>query len=53
MIAAHERNYKKPAKMVAIPQLFRYERPQKGRLREHFQFNADIIGESDQRPMPN
>jgi histidyl-tRNA synthetase len=47
MIAAHERNYKKPVKWFAIPQLFRYERQQKGRLREHFQFNADIIGESD------
>ena len=30
-----------------MPQLFRYERQQKGRLREHFQFNADIIGETD------
>ena len=47
MIAAHERNYKKPAKWFAIPQLFRYERHQKGRLREHFQFNADIVGEKD------
>jgi len=47
MIAAHERSYKKPIKWFAIPQLFRYERQQKGRLREHFQFNADIIGESD------
>jgi histidyl-tRNA synthetase len=47
MIAAHERNYKKPVKWFAIPQLFRYERQQKGRLREHFQFNADLIGESD------
>ncbi|NIP93889.1 MAG: histidine--tRNA ligase, partial [Akkermansiaceae bacterium] len=28
-----------------LPQLFRYERQQRGRLREHFQFNADIIGE--------
>ena len=46
MIAAHERNYKKPVKWFAIPQLFRYERQQKGRLREHFQFNADLIGES-------
>src|SRR5438034_1111870 len=45
MIAAHERSYKKPIKWFAIPQLFRYERQQKGRLREHFQFNADIIGE--------
>src|SRR5215472_888292 len=47
MVAAHERNYKKPVKWFAIPQLFRYERQQKGRLREHFQFNADIVGESD------
>ncbi len=47
MAAAHERNYKKPFKWFAIPQLFRYERQQKGRLREHFQFNADIIGETD------
>jgi histidyl-tRNA synthetase len=46
MIAAHERNYKKPIKWFAIPQLFRYERQQKGRLREHFQFNADLIGET-------
>jgi histidyl-tRNA synthetase len=46
MIAAHERNYKKPIKWFAIPQLFRYERHQKGRLREHFQLNADIIGET-------
>src|SRR5262245_49820119 len=47
MIAAHERNYKKPIKWFAVPQLFRYERQQKGRLREHFQFNADIFGETD------
>ena len=47
MIAAHERSYKKPIKWFALPQLFRCERQQKGRLREHFQLNADIIGESD------
>ncbi|HZT22611.1 MAG TPA: histidine--tRNA ligase [Verrucomicrobiae bacterium] len=47
MVAAHERNYKKPIKWFAIPQLFRYERQQKGRLREHFQFNADLLGETD------
>jgi histidyl-tRNA synthetase len=47
MAAAHERNYKKPMKWFAIPQLFRYERQQKGRLREHFQLNADLIGETD------
>src|SRR6185295_5387181 len=47
MIASSERNYKKPIKWFALPQLFRYERQQKGRLREHFQLNADIIGEKD------
>src|SRR5215471_18262065 len=47
MVAAHERSYKKPIKWFALPQLFRYERHQKGRLREHFQFNADVIGETD------
>lgn len=47
MVAAHERAYKKPIKWFTLPQLFRYERQQKGRLREHFQLNADIIGESD------
>lgn len=47
MVASQERHYKKPLKWFAIPQLFRYERQQKGRLREHFQFNADIVGESD------
>jgi histidyl-tRNA synthetase len=46
MIAARHRDYKKPIKWFALPQLFRYEKQQRGRLREHFQFNADIIGES-------
>ncbi|HWW00516.1 MAG TPA: histidine--tRNA ligase [Candidatus Acidoferrum sp.] len=46
MVAAHERSYKKPIKWFSLPQLFRYERQQKGRLREHFQLNADIIGET-------
>jgi histidyl-tRNA synthetase len=30
-----------------MPQLFRYERQQKGRLREHFQLNVDIFGSTD------
>ncbi len=46
MIAAHGRHYKKPVKWFSIPQLFRYERKQKGRLREHFQLNADLLGEA-------
>jgi histidyl-tRNA synthetase len=47
MVGAHHRDFKKPIKWFAIPQLFRYEKQQRGRLREHFQFNADIVGESD------
>src|SRR5260370_2369122 len=46
MVGAKEREFKKPLKWFSIPQLFRYERQQKGRLREHFQLNADIIGEA-------
>ncbi len=46
MIGARHRDYKKPIKWYAIPQVFRYERPQKGRLREHYQWNGDIIGEA-------
>lgn len=33
-----------PARWFSIPNLFRYERPQKGRLREHFQLNVDLFG---------
>src|SRR5256885_3970070 len=47
MVAAHERSYKKPIRWFSVPQLFRYERQQKGRLREHFQLNVDIVGEQD------
>jgi histidyl-tRNA synthetase len=47
MAAAQERAYKKPFKWFSIPQLFRYEKQQKGRKREHFQLNCDIIGEHD------
>ncbi len=35
---------KKPFKWFSLPRLFRYERAQKGRLREFFQLNLDIIG---------
>jgi histidyl-tRNA synthetase len=47
MVATAERAYKKPIKWFALPQLFRYEKQQKGRLREHFQLNCDIFGEPD------
>lgn len=46
MVAAHAQALKKPIRWFSIPQLFRYERQQRGRLREHFQLNMDIIGEA-------
>ncbi len=46
MAAAAHREFRKPMKWFCIPQMFRYERPQRGRLREHYQFNADLIGEA-------
>jgi histidyl-tRNA synthetase len=47
VIAAHEREFKKPLKWFSIGQFFRYEKQQRGRLREHFQLNCDVIGEND------
>jgi histidyl-tRNA synthetase len=47
VVAAHEREFKKPLKWFSIGQFFRYEKQQRGRLREHFQLNCDIIGEED------
>jgi histidyl-tRNA synthetase len=47
VVAAHEREFKKPFKWFSIGQFFRYEKQQRGRLREHFQLNCDIIGETD------
>jgi histidyl-tRNA synthetase len=46
MVGARAQALKKPIRWFSIPQLFRYERQQRGRLREHFQLNMDIIGES-------
>ena len=46
VVAAHDREFKKPLKWFSIPHCFRYEKQQRGRLREHYQFNADIIGET-------
>jgi histidyl-tRNA synthetase len=45
MVGARVGGMRKPVKWYAIPQLFRYERQQRGRLREHFQLNLDIVGE--------
>src|SRR5215208_8521456 len=45
MVAARAGELRKPIRWFSIPQLFRYERQQRGRLREHFQLNCDLIGE--------
>ena len=47
MVAARANALRKPVRWFSIPQLFRYERAQRERLREHFQLNMDIVGESD------
>ena len=47
VVAAHEREFKKPLKWFSVGQFFRYEKQQRGRLREHFQLNCDIIGEAN------
>lgn len=47
VVAAHEREFRKPLKWFSIGQFFRYEKQQRGRLREHYQLNCDIVGESD------
>ncbi|MFS8637819.1 MAG: histidine--tRNA ligase [Gemmatimonadota bacterium] len=47
MVGARAAGMRKPIRWFSIPQLFRYERTQRGRLREHFQWNVDIIGEDD------
>ncbi len=46
MAAARQRDYKKPLRWFGIGQFFRYEKPQKGRTREFYQLNADILGEN-------
>ena len=45
MVAARANALPKPVRWFSLPQLFRYERAQRGRLREHFQLNVDIVGE--------
>src|SRR5213082_3463270 len=47
MAAAKANALRKPIRWFSMPQLFRYERQQRGRLREHFQLNVDLIGEAD------
>ena len=47
MIAARRRNLKFPLRWYSIPNVFRYERPQRGRRREHWQLNCDLMGIAD------
>ncbi len=44
MVAARRQELAYPLRLYSIPNLWRYERPQKGRLREHWQLNGDIFG---------
>ena len=47
LILQHKKSLSFPIKWFSMPQCFRYERMTKGRRREHFQWNADIIGQPD------
>lgn len=44
MVSQVHREITKPIRWYAFPNLMRYEKPQRGRLREHWQFNCDIFG---------
>src|SRR3990167_7996680 len=44
MVAARRQELGYPLRWYSIPNLWRYERPQRGRLREHWQLNADVFG---------
>jgi len=44
MVAGRRRGLAFPLRWYSIPNLFRYEQPQRGRLREHWQLNVDIFG---------
>ena len=47
LVLRHKKSLSFPIKWFSMPQCFRYERMTKGRRREHFQWNADIIGQAD------
>ena len=47
MVAAKRQELAYPLRWYSIPNLWRYERPQRGRLREHWQLNVDIFGVED------
>jgi histidyl-tRNA synthetase len=44
MVAKKRQELSFPLRWYSIPNLFRYERPQRGRLREHWQLNCDMFG---------
>lgn len=44
MVAARRKSLKFPLRWYSIPNVFRYEKPQRGRKREHWQLNCDIMG---------
>jgi len=44
MVAAKRKGLKLPLRWFSIPNVFRYERPQRGRKREHWQLNCDLLG---------
>jgi histidyl-tRNA synthetase len=46
ILGERSRALPKPIRWFTMPQLFRYERQQRGRLREHFQWNVDVVGEA-------
>lgn len=46
MVAAQRQELAYPLRWFSIPNLWRYEQPQRGRLREHWQLNVDIFGEA-------
>lgn len=47
MVAAKRQELAYPLRWYSIPNLWRYERPQRGRLREHWQLNVDVFGLAD------
>ncbi len=47
MVAARRQELAYPLRLYSIPNLWRYERPQRGRLREHWQLNIDFFGVAD------
>ena len=46
MIAARHRDFPKPLRWFNVGTCFRYERQQRGRLREFLQFNCDLVGDA-------